>query len=112
MSRLKTTGLLLLLVAAVCFFSLPALTAENPWDADDDGSGKGSDATDSSIVRDSLNLRGMKLSADDKTDPFSDFLFTASYKITTWFYSDYFANSPEQQVKVDKAKTAIRKFTK
>ena len=110
MSRLKTTGILLLLVAAVCFFSLPALTAENPWDADDDGSGKGQDVSDTSIV-DDLNLRGMKLAADDSTDPFSDLLFIASYRITTWIFSDYLEGVNEQ-VKVDKAKTDLRKFTK
>jgi len=102
----RTATLAILLLAVLCFISLPVFSSENPWDADG-GTGRGT-TIDTTIVPNDSNGNAIALRAaanpggSTGTDLFTGFLMTFSLKLANWF--DIYENQVSTPVRVEASK--------
>lgn len=111
-SRLMTAGLMLLLLIAVGFISLPAYSGEDPWDAD---GGEGTDADTSYVDVDTIDIIHSVRDGDGR-DRYLDFLRSISCFFATKYSNWFYASAEAAQVEADRAKAAkrtrVRKYSR
>ncbi|MFQ5453241.1 MAG: hypothetical protein ACE5D6_03540 [Candidatus Zixiibacteriota bacterium] len=102
----KSIGIVFLLLLIVCFISFPALSSENPWDADGEG-GNGQDGDSTDVNGDYLEeLQIVEPGGSgDEFDLITSFVYQFSYRFTGWYYHNLFGQTKSSHEKVYKANT-------
>lgn len=90
--NIKAMPRLVILVFCVCFISLPVLSGENPWDADDDWNKYDERYVDTSLVIRPYVRIYVPVTTSSSPDWFTDVVTTLSFKTTRLFISDYDVN--------------------
>lgn len=88
MTRHKNIGFLLMMLVCLCFFSLPVMSGEHPWDADDDGNGDMSKDTTYTGDGNADVLRRVATDGSAETDMVTtaSFVTRLTVEVSIWYY--------------------------
>ena len=79
----------LILAFCLCFISLPVLSGENPWDADDDRGLKYDERyVDTSLITNPMIRIEEPVVVSSNSDWFTDVITRLSFEITKWYFSE------------------------